>query len=56
VNDDNEPVTVVLSREEARALADHPATLAPDDPKLIWVMNVKRAVAKLRTALDGSRE
>jgi hypothetical protein len=50
-------VTVTLPREEARALADHPATLRPDDPALKWVMLVKAGVAKLHDALlkDGER-
>lgn len=44
-------VTVTLPYEEAEALADHPAKLQPDDPKLYWVMKVKRACAKVREAM-----
>lgn len=49
-------VTVTMPRELAEALADHPATLREDDPKLYWVTKVKAGVSLLREALASEAE
>jgi hypothetical protein len=41
---------VVLPEDQWDALADHPATLQPDDPRSFWVMRVKAGVRTLRAA------
>lgn len=48
-------VTVTLPLNEARALADHPARLQPDDPGLFWVMLVKSGTDKLWAAIKEAQ-